>query len=177
MRFEKGEKKLSKRRIWTRGDRINMTSTHIYHLCHWSWQQLAVFCNVDQHNHTLVGGVSVNSGLFEIESDVTWWPINRIHALHLPIQMHTHSSEHTHTVNTHPEHWATIYAAAPGEQLGVRYLAQGHLVVVLKVERAHSLPSPTIPAGPRLEFATFRLWVRLSSVRPRLPDFTTSICT
>ncbi len=55
--------------------------------------------------------------------------------------MQTHSSEHTHTVNTHPEQWATIYAAAPGEQFGVRYLAQGHLVVVLKVERAHSLPS------------------------------------
>ncbi len=63
----------------------------------------------------------------------------------------------THTVvNTHPEQWAAN-AAAPGEQLGVRCLAQGHLsrgieggerswgfgallkdtsVVVLKVERA-----------------------------------------
>ncbi len=39
--------------------------------------------------------------------------------------MHTHSSEHTHTVNTHPEEWAAIYAAAPGEQLRVRCLAQG----------------------------------------------------
>ncbi len=58
---------------------------------------------------------------------------------------------------THPEQWAAIYAAAPGEQLGVRCLAQGQLsrgieggesswgfgvllkgtsVVVLKVERA-----------------------------------------
>ncbi len=36
------------------------------------------------------------------------------------------SSEHTHTVNTHPEQWAAI-APAPGEQLGVRCLAQGHL--------------------------------------------------
>ncbi len=34
----------------------------------------------------------------------------------------------THTaVNTHPEQCAAIYAAAPGEQLGVRCLAQGHL--------------------------------------------------
>ncbi len=41
--------------------------------------------------------------------------------------MHTHSSEHTHTVNTHPKQWAAIYAAAPGEQLGVRSLVQGHL--------------------------------------------------
>ncbi len=48
---------------------------------------------------------------------------------------HTAVNTHTHTVNTHPEQWAAIYAAAPGDQLGVRYLAQGHLVVVLKVER------------------------------------------
>ncbi len=34
----------------------------------------------------------------------------------------------THTaVNTHPEQWADIYAAAPGEQLWVRCLAQEHL--------------------------------------------------
>ncbi len=44
-----------------------------------------------------------------------------------PSLVHTHSSEHTHTVNTHPEQWAAIYAAVPGEQLGVRCLAQGHL--------------------------------------------------
>ncbi len=37
---------------------------------------------------------------------------------------YTHSSEHTHTMNTHPEQWAAN-AAAPGEQLGVRCLAQG----------------------------------------------------
>ncbi len=29
-----------------------------------------------------------------------------------PSNVHTHSSEHTHTVNTHPEQWAAIYAAA-----------------------------------------------------------------
>ncbi len=44
-----------------------------------------------------------------------------------PSKVHIHSSECTHTVNTHPEQWAAIYAAAPGEQLGVRCLAQGHL--------------------------------------------------
>ncbi len=54
----------------------------------------------------------------------------------------THSSEHTHTVNTHPEQWAAIYAAAPGEELGVRGLAQGHLVMVLKVKRALYIHSP-----------------------------------
>ncbi len=44
-----------------------------------------------------------------------------------PSKVHTHGSEHIHTVNTHPEQWATIYAAAHGEQLGVRCLARGHL--------------------------------------------------
>ncbi len=44
-----------------------------------------------------------------------------------PSKVHTHSSEHTHTVNTHLEQWAAIYAAAPGEQLRARCLAQGHL--------------------------------------------------
>ncbi len=31
---------------------------------------------------------------------------------------------HTHT-HTHTQQWAAIYAAVPGEQLGVRCLAQG----------------------------------------------------
>ncbi len=34
---------------------------------------------------------------------------------------------HTHTLNTHPEQWGAFYAEAPGEQLGVQGLAQGHL--------------------------------------------------
>ncbi len=71
-----------------------------------------------------------------------------------PSKVHTHSSEYTHTVNTHPEQWAAIYAAAPGEQLGVRCLAQ--VLVKYSVPRGieggesagHSLPTPTIPAGP-----------------------------
>ncbi len=92
-----------------------------------------------------------------------------------PSKVHIHSSEHTHahtrthththTVNTYPEQWAAIYAAAPGEQLGVRYLAQGHLIVVLRVESGlyiHSPPPPTIPAGLRLELTTFGLRVWLS---------------
>ncbi len=74
-------------------------------------------------------------------------------------------SAHTHTMNTHPEQWAAIYAAAPGEQLGVWCLAQGHLSRDVEggESAVHSLPPPTIPAGPRLELATFRLRVRLSN--------------
>ncbi len=57
----------------------------------------------------------------------------------------THIAVNTHTVNSHPEQWAAIYAAAHGEQLGVRCLAQGHLVVVLKVERVLYIHSPHPP--------------------------------
>ncbi len=82
------------------------------------------------------------------ESDVTygqvWWPILGIYALHLvhTHKVHTHSSEHTHTVNTHPEQWAAINAAAPGEQSGVRCLAQGHLSRGIEGEEStvHSTP-------------------------------------
>ncbi len=43
------------------------------------------------------------------------------------LSAHTQQWTHTHTLNTHPEQWAAIYAAVPGDQLGVRCLAQGHL--------------------------------------------------
>ncbi len=74
----------------------------------------------------------------------------------------THPS--AHTVNTHPEQWAAN-AAAPGEQLGVRCLAQGHLVVVLRVERALVIHSPHWQSllVLRLEPATFGLQVWLSN--------------
>ncbi len=49
---------------------------------------------------------------------------------HLPIQVHTHSSEHT------PGVVGSHLCCGAGEQLGVRCLAQGHLVVVLKVEES-----------------------------------------
>ncbi len=57
------------------------------------------------------------------------WPsmvahVGNLCSAFIPSNVHTHS-EHTHTVNTHPEQWAAIYAAEPGEQLGVRCLAQG----------------------------------------------------
>ncbi len=72
---------------------------------------------------------------------------------------------HTHTVNTHPEQWAAIYAAAPEEQLGVRRFDQEHLSRGIEggESAVHSLPPPTIPAGPRLEPATFWLQLWLSN--------------
>ncbi len=53
-------------------------------------------------------------------------------------------------MNIHPEQWAAN-AAAPGEQLGVRCLAQGsHLSRGIEggESAGYSLPPPTIPAGP-----------------------------
>ncbi len=68
-------------------------------------------------------------------------------------------------MNTHPEQLAAIYAAAPGEQLGVRCLAQEHLSRGIEggESAGHSLPPPTIPAGLRRELTTFKLRVRLSN--------------
>ncbi len=40
---------------------------------------------------------------------------------------YAHTVVNTHTVNTHTEQWAANYATAPGEQLEVRSLAQGHI--------------------------------------------------
>ncbi len=73
------------------------------------------------------------------------------------------SKVHTHTVNTHPEQWAAIYAAVPGEQLGVRCLAQGHLSRGIEggESAVHSLPPPTIPADSNSQ--PFGLRVRLSN--------------
>ncbi len=63
-------------------------------------------------------------------------------------------------MNTHPEQWAHV--TAPGEQLGVQCLAQGHLSRGIEGgerERWLFTPPPTIPAGPRLELTTFGLQV------------------
>ncbi len=83
-----------------------------------------------------------------------------------PSKVHTQSSEHTHTLNTHPERWAAFYAAAPGEQLWV--LAQGHLSrgIEGRESAVHSLPPPTIPAGPRLELS-----ITSPTLQPLCHDF------
>ncbi len=71
---------------------------------------------------------------------------------------------------THPK-CIYIYGAmgthvtAPGEQLGVRCLAQGYLSRGIEGGESAGchFPKPTIPAGPRLEPANFVLRVRLSN--------------
>ncbi len=82
--------------------------------------------------------------------------------------VHTHT--HTHTVNTHLEQWAAIYAAA-GEKLGVQCLAQGHLVMVLKVEKSLYIHSPHLQFMPARDSNLQPLDYESDSltIRPRLP--------
>ncbi len=66
-----------------------------------------------------------------------------------PYSESTHR-EHTHTMNTHPEQWAAIYAVAPGEQC----LAQGsHLSHGIEggESAVHSLPHLQFLPDLRLE--------------------------
>ncbi len=63
--------------------------------------------------------------------------------------------------------WGAANAAAPGEQLGVRCLAQGsHLSRGIEggESAGYSLPPPTIPAGP--ETRTHDLWVTNPTLYP-----------
>ncbi len=99
-----------------------------------------------------------------------WWPILGICALHLPIQVHTHSSEHTnreHTPGAVGSHLCCGSRGAVGGSVPCsKALRHG---IVGEESAVHSLPPPTIPGGPKLELATFQLWVWHSTIRPRLP--------
>ncbi len=113
--------------------------------------------------------------IYESESDVTygqvWWPILGICAFN-PSKVHTHSSEHTHTVNKHPEQWAAIYVAAPGSSWGVRCLAQGHLSRGIEGgERALYIHSPTYNSCRTWDSNPRPLGYESDSltIRPRLP--------
>ncbi len=94
-----------------------------------------------------------------------WWPILGICALHLTHpSATTNTHTHTHTPRTHTRSSGhAFYTAAPGEQLGVRCLAQGHLSRGIE-ERALYIHSPHLQFLPnlRLEPMTFGLQVRLS---------------
>ncbi len=140
-----------------------------------------ILCVLPLHNNRVLE--PENDTFFKClksESDVTygqvWWPILGIRALHLPIQSaHTQQWTHIHTMNTHPEQWAASYAAAPGEQLGVQCLPQGHLVVVLKVERALYIHSPHLQSLPVRDSNPQPFHYKSDSliIRPRLPPKST----
>ncbi len=88
-----------------------------------------------------------------------------------PSKVRTHSSEHTHTVNTHPEQLAAIYAAEPGSSWGFGALLKGTSVVVLKVERALDIHSPHLQSLPTWDLNSQPLDYESDSltIRSRLP--------
>ncbi len=102
-----------------------------------------------------------------------WWPILGICALHLTHPKCTHTAVNTHTPWKHTRSSGQPFMLRrPGSSWGFDALLKGTSVVVLKVEEsaAHSLPPPTIPAGP--ETGTRNLWGYESdslTIRPRLP--------
>ncbi len=89
----------------------------------------------------------------------------------IPSKVHTHSSEHTHTVNTHPEQWAAIYAARPGSSWGFGALLKGTSVVVLRVERVLYIHSPHLQFLSARDSNSQPLDYESDSltIRPRLP--------
>ncbi len=98
--------------------------------------------------------------------DQVWWPILGICALHLSHPKCTHTQQWTHTPWTHTRSSGQPFMLwRPGSSLRVRCLAQGYLSRGIEggESAVHSLPPPTIPAGPRLKLATFRSRVRLSN--------------
>ncbi len=97
-----------------------------------------------------------------------WWPILWIHILHLTHSTCTHTAVNTHT-HTHTHCERTPGAVGSHLCCSIRGAVGGS--VPCAVERALYIysPPPTIPARPRLKLTTFRLWVRLSTIRPRLP--------
>ncbi len=104
------------------------------------------------------------------------WPILGISALHLTHPKCTHTA-----VNTHREHTPGAvgsHVPAPGEQSGVRCLAQGHLSRGIEEERALVIHTHTHTPSPPL-YNSCRTWdsnprpldyeSNSLTIRPRLP--------
>ncbi len=95
-----------------------------------------------------------------------WWPILGICALHLPIQVHTH--QWTHIPWTHTRSSGQPFMLQRlGSSWGFGALLKGTSSSYGRWRERFTSPPMTIPAGPRFKLAN--LWVRLSTIRPRLP--------
>ncbi len=79
----------------------------------------------------------------------------------------THTAVNTHTVNTHPEQWAAIYAVALGSSWGFGALSKGTSVVVLRVERA--LPHLQFLLARDSNSQLFHYKSNSLTIRPQLP--------
>ncbi len=99
----------------------------------------------------------------ESESEVTygqvWWPILGICALRFnPSKVHTHSSEHTHCEHTPGAVGSHLCYGARGAVGGSVPCSRAPSVVVLRVERALVIHSPTYNSC-RPETRTRNFWI------------------
>ncbi len=92
---------------------------------------------------------------YKSESEVTYSHMvtHTREFVHLPIQVHTHSSEHTQP----------FMLRRPGSPGSVPCSRAPRRDIEGGESAGYSLPPPKISAGPRLELATFGLRVRLSN--------------
>ncbi len=89
-----------------------------------------------------------------------------------PSKVHTHSSEHTHTLWTHTRSSGQPFMLrCPGSSWGFGALLKGTSVVVLKVERALYIHSPHLQFLPARDSNSQPLDYESDSltIRPRLP--------
>ncbi len=102
-----------------------------------------------------------------------WWPILGISVLHFnPSKVHAHSSEHTHTVNTHPEQWAArgaVGSSVPCSRAPKSWYWGWR-------ERCKFTPPPHLQFLPdlTLKLTTFRLKIQLFGLQPLGRDFPTN---
>ncbi len=120
----------------------------------------------------------------EKASPIQTWPAGHLRSRELKVKM-TYSQvwwlilgicalQFTHHKCTHPELWAVIYAAAPGEQLGVRCLTQGHLRRGIEVGwLCCTFTHPTYNScRPETRTCNLLITSPTLSIRPRLPQDT-----
>ncbi len=135
--------------------------------CAARWKHLIVSClHAGIQNHTLEPFCWKWKWKWPgIRPSIVTHTLNLCSAINPSKSLHTAVNTHTQTVNTHLEQWAAINAAAPGEELCVRCLAQGHLSRGIEGGESCTFTPPTDKLLPdlRLELATFWLRVQLSN--------------
>ncbi len=126
------------------------------------WRSVSQLCDAAVSHR----GEDAAALTFKVKLKVTYsqvcWPTLGIRALHLPIQVHTHSSEHAHTaVNTHTP-WT--HTRSSGQPLMLRrpgsIWGSGAFLKSTSSwywELRESCIPQTIPAGP--ETQTHNLWI------------------
>ncbi len=156
---------------------------HCYTSCilttlHCSFTEFLQCCHIKSHNKIFTKMWGVYSLLWDtvfvyVCMYVKWkWPDIRLslvtHTRNLcsavnPSIVYTHSSEHTHNVNTTRTVGSHLCCGTRGAVGGSVPCSREPQSWFWGWRERCTFTPPTIPAGPRLETATFGLWVRLSN--------------